>query len=96
MLSVWKLRIVSLLSFSFDISKEKEEKGKKRSETKLVWKKKLIENTHSLVVSKINYSSICERQRRRKLYCLELDGDELADGVVGISKKFFLLHRFCL
>jgi hypothetical protein len=33
-------------------------------------------------------------KEEEKLYCLEPDGDELADGVVGISKKFFLLHRF--
>jgi hypothetical protein len=36
----------------------KSEKGKKRREIRSIWKKKLIENTHSLVVSKKKFFNL--------------------------------------
>jgi len=36
----------------------KNEKGKKRREIRSIWKKKLIENTHSLVVSKKKFFNL--------------------------------------
>ena len=73
----------------------KSEKGKKRREIRSIWKKKLIENTHSLVVSKKKF--LDKIKEEEKLYCLEPDGDEsFVEGVVGTFEKFFLLHRFCL
>ncbi len=45
--------------FWFDVSGEKKsEKGKKRREIRSIWKKKLIENTHSLVVSEKKFFNL--------------------------------------
>ena len=85
--------------FSFDISKEKEEKDKNRREIRLIWKKKLIENPHLLAVSEKKFFDLQKiKSKKKKDFLLEPVGFlsylPCLRVMTGLFKRLFLPHRF--